>query len=44
MYYVLIKKYIHNYFLGIGGDNDTSNIGTECPMRNETDDDSGPVR
>ena len=39
-------KDAYNYFLClyIGNDNDSSNIGTECPMRNETDDNSGPVR
>ena len=27
----------------IGDDNDSSIIGTECPMRNESDDNTGPV-
>ena len=27
-----------------GDDNDSSIIGTECPMRNESDEDTGPVR
>ena len=39
-------KNAYNYVscLYLGNDNDSSDIGTECPMRNETDDNSGPVR